>query len=168
MANAISNTSPLLYLYRIDCLEWLGQLFDEIWIPVAVASELTEGKRRGYDVPEPSAYSWLRQQEARAMPSEWLALDLGAGELAAMALALENPASVVLLDDRLARRGAQAAGLTVWGTLKVLLEGKALGLTDRIEPLLDRLQLAGMWLSADIRRRILALAQEEDRAGSRS
>src|SRR5919199_980677 len=83
-------------------------------------------------------------------------------------LALENPANVILLDDRLARRVARAAGLTVWGTLKVLLEGKAQGLTDRIEPLLDRLQLAGMWLSADIRRRILALAQEEDRAGSRS
>ena len=42
---------------------------------------------------------------------------IGPGELAAMALALENPAHVVLLDDALARRVVQAAGLTVWGSL---------------------------------------------------
>lgn len=77
-----------------------------------------------------------------------------------MALALENPTRVVLLDDLLARRTAQAAGLTVWGTLKVLLEAKAQGLTDRIEPLVNRLGDTGMWLSDEIRQRILALAGE--------
>ena len=46
------------------------------------------------------------------MPSEWLSLDLGAGELDTMALALENQDHVVLLDDEFARRVAQAAGLT--------------------------------------------------------
>jgi predicted nucleic acid-binding protein len=38
------------------------------------------------------------------VPSEWLSLDLGTGELEAMALALENRRHVVLLDDALARR----------------------------------------------------------------
>jgi predicted nucleic acid-binding protein len=51
--------------------------------------------------------------DPQSMPSEWLALDLGAGELAAMALALENRSRVILLDDALARRTAQAAGLVV-------------------------------------------------------
>jgi predicted nucleic acid-binding protein len=36
-----------------------------------------------------------------------------------MAIALENPTRIILLDDMLARRTTQAAGLTVWGTLKV-------------------------------------------------
>jgi len=77
-----------------------------------------------------------------------------------MALAFENPEHVVLLDDMLARRTAQAAGLTVWGTLRVLLEAKSQGVMDRIEPYVDRLVNAGMWLSDDIRRRILILAGE--------
>lgn len=77
-----------------------------------------------------------------------------------MALALEHPTHVVLLDDQLARRTAQAAGLTVWGTLKVLLEAKAKGLTPAIEPFVTGLSNAGMWLSNDIRERILALAGE--------
>jgi hypothetical protein len=94
------------------------------------------------------------------MPSAWLALDLGAGELAAMALALEHPEKVVLLDDTLARRIAQAAGLQVWGTLKILLEAKSQGLTEAIRPWVDRLGDAGMWLSEDIRQRVLALANE--------
>jgi predicted nucleic acid-binding protein len=77
---AISNTSPLLYLHRIDVLEWLPRLFSEVWIPQAVVSELDEGRRRGYDVLDPTDQAWLRQVDPRQMPSEWLALDLGAGE----------------------------------------------------------------------------------------
>ena len=160
MPEAISNTSPLLYVYRLDASDWLPQLFGEVWIPSAVFDELKEGRRQGYDVPDPSAYHWLQVVNPRATPSEWLSLDLGVGELAAMALALENPTRIVLLDDLLARRTAQAAGLTVWGTLKVLLEAKRQGLTSRIEPLIDRLSDKGMWLSDEVRQRILALAGE--------
>ena len=40
MPAAISNTSPLLYLYRAAALEWLPQLFKEIWVPNAVVLEL--------------------------------------------------------------------------------------------------------------------------------
>ncbi len=125
MPEAITNTSPLLYLYRTGVLEWLPMLCNDIWIPQAVVYELQEGHSRGYDVPIPSAYAWLQVIEPRAMPSEWLALDLGAGELAVLAIVLEHPHRVVLLDDGRARRIAQAAGLTVWGTLKVLLEAKS-------------------------------------------
>ena len=160
MPDAISNTSPLLYLHRIGAIDWLPRLFNAIWIPVAVQDELKEGLRKGYDAPDPSAYRWLQVVDPRATPSEWLSLDLGVGELAAMALALENPSRIVLLDDMLARRTAQAAGLTVWGTLKVLLEAKTHGLTDRIEPLVNRLSDTGMWLSDKVRERILALAGE--------
>jgi len=157
---AISNTSPLLYLYRISVLDWLPKLFGEIWVPRAVALELEEGQQRGYDVLNPSSYDWLKVVEPMHTPSEWLSLDLGAGELAAMALALENPSHIILLDDGLARRTAYAAGLQVWGTLKVLLEAKSEGLTERVEPLVVRLAEAGLWISEDIRHRVLAIAGE--------
>lgn len=160
MARVISNTSPLLYLYRIDAIDWLPLLFDEVWTPTAVVDELHEGRHRGYNVPDPNGYGWLQIVDPRAMPSEWLSLDLGAGERAAMALALENPSRVILLDDLLARRTAQAAGLTVWETLKVLLEAKVQGITQSIEPFVTRLGAAGMWISEDVRRRILVLAGE--------
>ncbi len=160
MPEAISNTSPLLYLHRVGALGWLEALFGNVWVPGAVTTELREGRRKGHDVPNLSDYSWITIVEPKAMPSEWLALDLGMGELAAMAMALENPGRVVILDDALARRTALAAGLTVRGTLGVLLDGKSQGLTDRVEPWIDKLEDAGLWVSTDVRHRILSLAGE--------
>ncbi|MEI7989729.1 MAG: DUF3368 domain-containing protein [Chloroflexota bacterium] len=156
----ISNTSPLLYLYRIEAIDWLPILFDEIWIPSAVNDELLAGKKKGYNVPIPSDFDWLRMINPKSMPSEWLALDLGAGEIAAMSLVLENPEFIVLLDDMLARRTAQAAGLKVWGTLKIILEAKSQGLIDKVKPFVLRLNDAGMWLSAEVQLRMLTLSGE--------
>jgi len=160
MPDAICNTSPLLYLYRIEAITWLPQLFDEIWAPSAVIHELKEGQHRGYDIPKPHKYEWLKIVDPHTVPSEWLTLDLGQGELATMALALENPKRIVLLDDGLARRIADAAGLKVWGTLRVLLEAKSHGWIESVAPLLDRLVPTGMWVSYDVRQRVLALADE--------
>lgn len=161
MPESISNTSPLLYLYRIGVLDWLPKLFSEVWIPNAVVQELTEGQQRGYDVPNPRDYAWLQIVEPRSVPSQWLALDLGAGELEVLALALENPSRVSLLDDGVARRIAQAAGLTAWGTLRILLEAKSQGLTESVGPLVNRLKDASMWISDNVRQRILVLAGEK-------
>jgi len=160
MTSVISNTSPLLYLHRIGAIHLLPKLFDKIWIPDAVKDELLVGKSKGYDVPVPGELDWLQIVNPKSMPSEWLALDLGSGEVAAMSLALENPKHVILLDDMLARRTAQAAGLSVWGTLKVLLEAKSRGLVEKVEPFVAKLNDSGMWISSDLNQRILKLADE--------
>jgi predicted nucleic acid-binding protein len=160
MPDAISNTSPLLYLHRAGILDWLCEIFERIWVPSAVVREIDTGGVGGHDVPKLRECRWLTVTDPAWTPSSWLALDLGPGELAAMALALENPARVLLLDDHLARRTARAAGLQVWGTLRVLLAGKAQGLAGQIAPIVDRLSAEGMWISADLRARVLALAGE--------
>ncbi|MEM8962637.1 MAG: DUF3368 domain-containing protein [Acidobacteriota bacterium] len=160
MPRAITNTSPLIYLHRIGAIEWLPNLFEEVWTPEAVAHELREGLRLQADSPDPSTLPWLQVMEPSKAPSEWLSSDLGPGELAAIALGLEHPTRLVILDDALARRTAQAAGLKVWGTLRVVLEAKSQGVTDKATPWVDRLAHAGLWFSDDIRQRILRLAGE--------
>ncbi len=160
MAEAITNTSPLIYLDRIRRLEWLPQLFEEVWVPTAVVDELQQGQQHGHRGLDLDQITGFRVVAPETQPSEWLSADLGPGELAAITLAMEHPGRVVILDDGLARRTAQAAGLDVWGTLRVLLEAKSNGLTDRIEPLVDQLARDGLWFSEEIRRRILALAGE--------
>jgi predicted nucleic acid-binding protein len=122
---------------------------------------LEAGKQKGYAIPSADDYPWLKTVDPEHVPSQWLASSFGPGELAAMALALEYPAHVVLLDDALARRTAQAAGLNVWGTLRVLLEAKEHGFTNSVEAHVDGLIAAGMWISDDLRQRILKLAGEE-------
>ncbi len=160
MLKAICNTSPLLYLHRIGGIDWLPALFDEVWAPEAVRKELQTGQSKGYDVPDLDDYFWLSIVNPQSALSEWLAVDLGAGEIAAIALALENSDRIVLLDDMLARRTARSAGLQVWGTLKVTLEAKSSGLIDKVEPYITKLSDSGLWVSAEVKQRILILAGE--------
>jgi len=136
------------------------QIFEEVVTAPAVVAEFAEGRAKGYDVPNPQSYGWLQIMSPQFVPSEWLASDLGKGELETMALAMEHPGKVVILDDALARRIAQAAGLEVWGTLRVLLEAKQQGLILQMAPIVDALRESGMWISEEIRLRILALADE--------
>jgi hypothetical protein len=60
-------------------------------------------------VPNPDEYTRLQVVNPKAMPSEWLALDLGLGEIAPMALALENPTRLARSLCRFARSGAFTA-----------------------------------------------------------
>lgn len=77
-----------------------------------------------------------------------------------MACALANPSGILLLDDQLARRTAEAAGFQVWGTLRVVLEAKENGLVAAVSPVVDQLKARGMWISDGVRKRILDLAGE--------
>ena len=160
MPDAISNTSPLVYLYRIEALQWLPRLFTSIWGPPQVVQELDAGRIRGYDVPNPRSFDWMEVVEPKQMPGEWFALDLGLGEVAAMALVLENPDRIVVLDDLLARKTAQAAELNVWGTLRILLAAKDAGLIPNMDEHVNRLQSSGMYISDEVKQRILRLAGE--------
>lgn len=56
MTKAVSNTSPLLYLYRIRKIELLPRLFEEVLTVPAVVDELKRGKEKGYDVPLAERY----------------------------------------------------------------------------------------------------------------
>ena len=71
MPEAISDTSPLLYLHLMGRLGWLPRLFGQIWIPGAVVLELETGRREGHDVPDPHQPDWLRVVEPSHLPSEW-------------------------------------------------------------------------------------------------
>ncbi len=158
--DAILNTSPLLYLYRADALDVLAHVFGECWTTGHVLNELEQGGLQGFSVPSAKELPMVAIRETDHLPDEWLALDLGRGEVSVMALALQHRDRVVVLDDLLARRIAAAAGLEVWGTLRILLEGKKCGVLSSLEPVLRRLCQSGMWISDEVSRRVLNLAGE--------
>jgi len=81
MLKAISNTSPLLYLHRIQTLDLFPGIFDTLLTTSEVRRELHKGRQRGYDCPDISRFDWIEVADARSMTSEWLALDLGPGEV---------------------------------------------------------------------------------------
>jgi hypothetical protein len=69
------------------------------------------------------------------------AADLGAGEKEVLALGMQVPGAVVILDELLGRLHAEALEVTFTGTLGILLRAKMEGRIPRIEPLLEDLDL---------------------------
>lgn len=62
------------------------------------------------------------------------------GEAEGIALALELKADLVLMDERLGRRAAQARGLKVIGVIGVLIAAKYAGAIELLRPQLDVLR----------------------------
>ena len=86
--------------------------------------------------------------------------DIGAGEAAVIALALEISGAVAILDDDRARRVARARGIPVVGTLGLLVQAKQRKLIERVAPILDRLAAKGFRMNLATRTLILEMAGE--------
>jgi len=86
--------------------------------------------------------------------------DLGRGELATLALAVESREATVILDDGLGRRSAAALNVPVLGTVGVLLKAKQAGLVPDLSPELIRLDQLGFRLKPQTAGIILRLAGE--------
>lgn len=95
----ISNTSPLFYLHRLRHLDVLQKLYQQLVVPEAVRDELHVGRVQGEDTPEMTAYDWIEIRAVRVPAVIHLITDLGPGEAQVLALALEEPESLVILDD---------------------------------------------------------------------
>lgn len=112
------------------------------------------------NLPDPTDLEWVtvrRPAGAIVLP---LVSDLGPGETEVLALALESPGAVAILDDALARQVAETLGIRLTGTLGVLLDAKRAGLVNAVEPLLDQLQALRFRLAAPTRAAVLELAGE--------
>ena len=160
MHDVICNTSPLQYLHQADLLHLLPALFGSVQVPSAVVGELAEGRRRGFRLPELEELPWVTVRSVRDRKLLPLVKGLGNGEKEVLALGLEAPDHLLVLDDHDARRHAIAVGLEITGTLGVLLLSKERGLLDSVQPVLDRLQALQFRLGTATRRVVLDLANE--------
>ena len=156
----ISNTSPLFYLHRLGHLDLLQRLYLRIVVPEAVVNELRTGQERGEDAPNISDHAWIEVRPIRVPGLIRLITDLGAGEAEVLALALEEPGSLIILDDRLAREVAKLQNVCITGTAGVLLKAKQEGHISAVTPLLNKLTQLGFRLSHAMQAAISQLAEE--------
>jgi predicted nucleic acid-binding protein len=118
----VFNSSPLIFLARLDFLVKFIESSDNFYLPKSVADEI-EVKQ---DQPSLHIKSLIesRQIEVREVNLVSLANSLnerlGKGESEAIALSIELQADYTILDDSAARREAIRLGLNVKGTLAVI------------------------------------------------
>lgn len=150
----VCNASPLIVFHQIGRLELARAVLDNVLIPPAVASEIAPS------LGVPPSWVQIRSSSFALDPMPWWS-SLDRGEIEAIALALDLPASLVLLDDRLARRAAHQLGLNVVGSLGVLLQAHQRGLIGTVRPDLDAMIEAGFHVSRALYGEILAIAHEQ-------
>lgn len=142
----VGDSGPLIALALITQLELLPKLYQRVIIPKTVWDEVTV---QGAGLPgalEISRITWMNIQHAD--PQSLLSLEIlvDRGEAEAIALAMVNPGSTVLLDDAQARRVAEHFGVQRIGTLGILRRAKNIGLLTAIQPLVAQLQASGIFM----------------------
>lgn len=160
MPDLVCDTSVLQYLHQLEHFHVLRALGDRVVIPTAVVDELDEGHALGIDVPVPNKIEWVKIETPQSAPALPLVTDMGPGEREVLALALEHPEWVAVVDDSVARRAAKRLRLAFTGTLGLLLDAKQDGIISEVKPLIDRLDDLGFHLSDRTRQMVLERADE--------
>ena len=161
MRRVVVNSTPLLVLGNIGQLDILCKMYEEIIIPEAVYQEVTE-KDDAASQAIRAAGNWIKV-EAIQNPNEYALYRarLHAGEVETMILAQQSPkADLIVLDDNAARKTAEFLGLTVTGTVGILLKAKQKGIITQIKPLLNEIMQNGFFISNSLLQMILKAAGE--------
>ena len=144
----VSDSTCLIGLERIGELNILPQLFDPIMIPPEVEREFGNN------------FSWLQPENLTSdVLVAALRLTVDAGEAEAIALASEK-SCLLISDDKQARSVAKRLGVTVIGTVGVLVRAKQNGVIMALKPILDDLELNNFFISRALREEALKLAGE--------
>lgn len=158
----VIDTSVVLNLCFLHQEGLLTGLFDGLLAPSAVRDEFerlarTDKRFQGLSFP-----SFISVEDPITIPARLReAENLDAGEIAALALALERHIRDVLIDEAAARRVAEELGLRVSGLLAVIVRAKKRNLLRTVGPLLDRLENeAHFWIGPELRQQVLSAAGE--------
>lgn len=145
---AISNSSPMIALSRVDRLQVLKQLFGNVVIPRAVYEE----------VVLESNIPFQRENILKAIDDFITVLEpqtnhsfsrnLGKGERGVLNLALEKKPEVLIIDDKKARNEAKSLGFVPFFTNDVLRLAEKRGLIVSYQQVTQELNRIGIFLPA--------------------
>ena len=146
----ITDTSCFILLEKIKALEVLNKLFKKVATTPQIQLEF------GSDLPPWVEIKSVKNNALLEVLKE--VIDLG--EASAIALALETPKSLIIIDDKKGRKLAEKMKLNFMGTLGLLLKAKEHHIITHIKPYIDNIQKTDFRLSRSITEYILELADE--------
>ena len=133
----ISDASCLIILSEIGSLHLLFEAYRPVVTTPTVAQEF------GVKLPD-----WVSIQAPSSMPNFPPSID--PGEASAIALALETPNCVLIVDERAARNYAIRLGLEITGTLGVVVKAKLKGAIPSIGPFVEAVRQKGFRFSTAV------------------
>lgn len=158
----VADTSVILNLCFLGHETLLPALFGTVHAPPEVEAEFlrlaTEDIRfMGLAFPD-----FILRTAPKTTTHAWANSPvLHGGEIAALSLALELHADLVLMDEAEGRAAATALKLTTMGLLGILIQARQRSLIPAVSPILDRLEHeARFWMAPSLRADILRIAGE--------
>jgi predicted nucleic acid-binding protein len=157
MRIVVADTGPLNYLILIGAIELLPRLFESVLIPETVRTELRHpGASPLVRIWADQPPAWMQVQAAPALAmTDPMLRALDDGEAAAIALAHQVGAGLILMDDRAGVAIAQQQGFAVTGTLGVFDRAARHGLIN-LAAAFDRLKATSFRYRSDMLDALLA------------
>lgn len=160
--SVVSNAGPLLVLAKLNVLHLLKRLYGRVYIPQAVYEEtVVAGLHQGYEEAHIlrlflSQAIWL--PTVVTVPTDVAALPLDRGEQQSLALALSQKA-LLLIDEERGRIAARQRGLTVRGSLGILIAAyhQSMITPDQLRFYFEQIKNRDdIWISPGLCQRLLA------------
>jgi predicted nucleic acid-binding protein len=146
----ISDTSCLILFHKIDHLEILLKVYQNIVTTPQIASEF------GHALPSSIKVISVKDQKYL----DFLSTQVDLGEASAIALAKELDSSLIILDELKGRKLAKKLGLKITGSLGIIHKAKELGIIAAIKPILDKISETNFRISDKILTELLLLNNE--------
>ena len=158
----VINTAPLISLVAaLGDLDVL-QLYTQVLVPFEVCQELLAGGASGFAVTEFEAATWLQKWQTPFNISPLLLNSLDLGEASVIQLALNENIKTVCIDEIVGRRIARLSGLTLTGSIGILLRAKKEGYPMLMRQAIERMLNRGIRLSETVIAVALQQAGETD------
>ena len=126
----ISDTSCLILLEKIGELDILHKLFGTIITTTEVAEEFGQTLPSWFELRQPTDKNYQSIIEA----------SVDKGEASAIALAIELDDCLLIIDDLKGRKFAHQLGLTIIGTIGVIVDAKLVGIIPSVKPILAKIK----------------------------
>jgi len=144
MKIVIADASCLITLENINEIDLLPKLYEQIVVTPEVADEV------GSSLPE-----WVDQiSSPNQALIDQLSFILEIGEATSIALALELPDCLLIIDEKKGRRTAKELGIVITGTFGVVMQGLDGGFIAAPDTIVVRLEAAGFRISDVLKARM--------------
>lgn len=146
----VSDTSCLILLQKIHQLNLLKVLFGKVIITQEVSDE--------FDGDLPDFFEIQVARDPNYIKILQTFLDKGEASVVALALGFDD--CLLIIDEFKGRKEAKSLGITITGTLGVLLLAKEKNLIEKIGPFIKQIQDTNFRISKSLTDKVLELAGE--------
>ena len=144
----VADTSPFIGLLKIGHVDVLPRLFGSVTIPPQVAAELASPKRtREVQAFIAASPGWL---SVRSPVTVETIAGIDPGECAAISLARELKADLLLIDENMGREAAMARHIRTVRTAAVLFDAANIGVLPDLKGAFDKLKATNFRVPAKV------------------